>query len=93
MTRFRTIVLFVVIFATTLSAFAQTDIKAFDKIGPDACLKKLKSLGFNTSNLVWNCNGEEGDLYLEDKDGEFVETFMALDYETHELVLFLPNEL
>ena len=74
-----------------LTASAQVDIKSFDKIGPDACLNKLKSLGFDTSNLVWNRGGEEGHLYLEDKDGEFVETFLVIRYDTYELVSFQTN--
>jgi hypothetical protein len=74
-----------------LSAYAQVDIKSFNKIGPNACLNKLKSLGFDTSNLVWNRGGEEGHLYLEDKDGEFVETFLVIRYDTYELVSFQTN--
>ena len=70
------------------SAFAQIDIKSFNKIGPDACLKKLAALGFDTTNLVWNRGGEDGNLYLEDKDGEYIETFLVIDYNSYELVSF-----
>ena len=72
----------------SLASFAQVDIKSFDKIGPDACLNKLKSLGFDTSNLVWNRGGETDYLYLEDKDGEFVETFLVIKSDSYELVSF-----
>ena len=75
----------------TYAATAQTDIKVFDKIGPDAVLNKLCELNFFQepeyfSSLHWTKS--ENGLVLENEKGGVLNPSVALADNTYELIGF-----
>ena len=84
-------ILFLVITAfITNAAFAQTDIKVFDKIGPDAVLDKLCALDFyleiDPFDFTWTEN--DGELFLESTRGEYLDPTVVLSEESYRLTGF-----
>ena len=80
------VIAIVVTLTVCVSVFAQTDIKSFNKVGPDVALNKLKAAGIDITNLVWN--NYDGLLYLEDEDGKPLDTFLVISDGTYELNYF-----
>ena len=75
----------------TFAAMAQTDIKVFDKIGPDAVLNKLCELNFFQepeyfSSLHWTKS--ENGLVLENEKGGVLNPSVVLADNTYELIGF-----
>lgn len=75
----------------TYAAMAQTDIKVFDKIGPDAVLNKLCELNFFQepeyfSSLHWTKS--ENGLVLENEKGGVLNPSVVLADNTYELIGF-----
>ena len=83
------VIAIVVTLTVCVSVFAQTDIKSFNKVGPDVALNKLKAAGIDITNLVWN--NYDGLLYLEDEDGKPLDTFLVISDGTYELNYFYTN--
>ena len=73
-----------------ITAFAQTDIKAFDRIGPDAVLDKLRALNFYSdmapADLAWTEN--DGELFLESIRGVYLNPSVTLSEGTYRLTGF-----
>ena len=72
------------------ATFAQTDIKAFDRIGPDAVLDKFRALNFYSdmapADLTWTEN--DGELFLESKKGEYLNPTVVISEGTYRLTGF-----
>jgi hypothetical protein len=77
---------------SSITAFAQTDIKSFDKIGPNAVLNKLYSLGFyqevdEIENYIYWEESDDG-IYLEHSKGEYLNPMVSLADESYDLIGF-----
>lgn len=84
------LIFFVFAALITNAAFAQTDIKVFDRIGPDAVLNKLDALGFYNididSYVTWTEN--DGDWFLEYSDGKYTDPTVVLSEGAYRLIGF-----
>lgn len=72
------------------ATFAQTDIKVFDKMGPDAVLNKLLDLNFYQDidhlDLTWA--EYDGELFLESIRGVYLNPSVTLSEGTYRLTGF-----
>lgn len=74
------------------TAMAQTDIKVFNKIGPDAVLDKLYDLGFyqDVDGIDIYMSWEEYDegVLLENSAGDYPDPLVFLANDTYDLIGF-----